>query len=211
VRVGAFWVVACLAGCRAGPAAPSPLAEPPAEASAAATSSAEVAAEDDRCPRGYGCDLDAWARAPRPIVDDVLIEKRAHRLSLISKVRVVRVYRVALGYGGLGPKRYEGDATTPIGDYHVVRRRPSKWHTYLALDYPNDTDRRRWAKAQLNGEIPQDKGPGSAIAIHGHRASQPERLHKLIDWTLGCVALDNDEIDEVAAAVPIGTRVRIVG
>ena len=53
------------------------------------------------------------------------------------------------------------------------------------------------------------RAPGSAIAIHGHRQDQPSRLHKAFDWTLGCVSLDNDEIDEVASVVGVGTKVVI--
>jgi murein L,D-transpeptidase YafK len=200
-----------LGGCRSSEAATGDAAARDADAKTAPPAAAAPAFEtDDRCPRGFGCDLDAWHEAPRPRVDLILIEKHAHRLSLVAGKRVVRVYGVALGYGGLGQKRYEGDGTTPIGDYHVVRRLPSKWHTYLALDYPNDADRRRWEAAKARGEIPEGKGPGSSIAIHGHRSDQPERLHKLLDWTLGCVALDRAEIDEVADAAPVGTHVRIV-
>jgi murein L,D-transpeptidase YafK len=202
-------LVLALGGCRA--AAETEDVSPPAPVAASASAAAApVTPPDERCPADLACDLDAWARTPRPRVDEVLVEKRAHRLTLVAGGRAIRVYAVALGWGGLGQKRYEGDGVTPIGTFHVKGRYPSKWHTYLALDYPTAADESRWAAARERGEIPAGKGPGSAIAIHGHRADQPERLHKLVDWTLGCVALDRAEIDEVADAAPVGTRVRIV-
>ena len=160
------------------------------------------------CPTGHRCDYGAFTR--RPPITQILIEKAAHRLHLVSGELVVRSYGVALGSGGLGKKAYEGDRVTPIGRYHVVGRYPSRWHTYLALDYPNDDDRKRHAELVARGEVPDGRGPGSAIASHGRKAMQPDRLHKLVDWTLGCVALDNAEIEEVASVAPVGTEVVIV-
>jgi murein L,D-transpeptidase YafK len=109
----------------------------------------------------------------------------------------------------LGQKHHEGDRVTPIGRYRITGRYPSKWHTYLALDYPTAVDRQRYAALVERGEAPPKVGAGSAIAIHGRRAEMPDGLHKLSDWTLGCIALDNGEIDEVAAHAPIGTPVTI--
>ncbi len=192
------------------PYAPGPAPQAPA-ASPAATAEARDTADGDGepCPAGWRCDRAAFSRSPRPAVTEILVQKQAHRLHLVAGRTIVRTYGVALGGGGMGQKRYEGDRVTPIGTYHVTGRYPSKWHTYLALDYPNDEDRRRHAELLARGEVPAGKGPGSAIAIHGHRAEMPERLHKLVDWTLGCVALDDAEIDEVAAVAPVGTRVVI--
>ena len=79
----------------------------------------------------------------------------------------------------------------------------------MYLDYPGDEDRRRFAELVARGEVEAKRGPGSAIAVHGHRADQRDGLHKTWDWTLGCVALDNGEIDEVASLAPVGTRVVI--
>jgi lipoprotein-anchoring transpeptidase ErfK/SrfK len=224
----AYALALALTGCTAaptgGPADPRPLAPLASAAPVASAAPLASATSTDarppptpwealtafRCPAGYACDLDAWDATPRPRVDEVLVEKAAHRLSLVSGDRVVRVYGVAIGPGGAGPKRYEGDWVTPTGTYRITGRVPSKWHTFLALDYPNQADRARHADLERRGEIPAGRGPGHGIGIHGHRPDQPDKLHKLVDWTRGCVALDLDEIDEVAAAAPVGTRVRIV-
>lgn len=109
----------------------------------------------------------------------------------------------------MGQKRVEGDRVTPIGVYTITGRYPSRWHTYLSISYPGEEDRRRFEELVSRGEVDPRLGPGSAIAIHGHRRDQRDEAHKGRDWTLGCVALDNGEIDEVAALSPVGTRVVI--
>jgi hypothetical protein len=160
----------------------------------------------DGCPAGWTCDYGAFDGAT---ISSVLVRKAAHELHLLSGDRIVKSYTVALGSGGLGQKHYEGDKVTPIGRYRVTGRYPSKWHTFLALDYPSEEDRARHAAMVAAGAVPDGRGPGSGIAIHGRRKDMPDGVHKLADWTLGCVALDNDEIDEVAGRVPIGTTVVI--
>jgi murein L,D-transpeptidase YafK len=148
--------------------------------------------------------------APDAAIDLILVEKSEHRLSLVAGTGVVAMYSVALGSGGQGQKHYEGDKTTPMGSYTVTSIiKGTRWHTYLGLDYPNEEDKKRYDALVAKGEAPAGVGAGSGIAIHGRRKDMRDGLHKLVDWTLGCVALDNDEIDEVAARVKIGTRVVI--
>jgi len=148
--------------------------------------------------------------APDAAIDLILVEKSERRLALVTGTDVVAVYTVALGSGGMGQKHYEGDKTTPMGTYSVTAIiKGTRWHTYLALDYPNQEDKARYDALVARGEAPAGVGAGSGIAIHGRRKDMRDGLHKLVDWTLGCVALDNDEIDEVAARVKKGTRVVI--
>lgn len=200
-------------------------ASPPASSSAVAAASAEprVVSEsassrpagsgaptaDPDCPPGFRCDLAALSSASPPHVTEIRVRKEAHRLHLVAGDVVVRSYRVALGWGGMGQKLFEGDGTTPIGTYAITGRYPSKWHTYLALDYPRAVDEARYEAAVAAGAAPKGRTAGSAIAIHGHRSNQFDGLHKAVDWTLGCIALDNDEIDEVARLVEVGTPVVI--
>jgi lipoprotein-anchoring transpeptidase ErfK/SrfK len=178
---------------------------------AASAAPAKEAANDPSCPAGFTCDRDTFGREPPPVITEVFIQKRAHRLHLVAgERRIVRSYSIAIGSGGLGQKRVEGDRVTPVGTYSVTGRYPSRWHTYLSLSFPNDEDRARFEELAARGEVNRRLGPGSAIAIHGHRADQRDKAHKEWDWTLGCVALDNGEIDEIAAAAPVGTKVVIV-
>lgn len=182
---------------------------PALPSSAPAPAPAPAAVEDPDCPTGYGCELGA-PLDPRDARDtSLLVRKAAHRLHLLVRGKIVRTYGVALGWGGLGQKVYEGDGTTPIGAYAITGEYPSKWHTYLAIDYPRPVDDERYAQAVKDGTAPAKRTAGSAIAIHGHRTDQRDGDHRRSDWTLGCVALDNGDIDEVAAMTEVGTRVVI--
>lgn len=206
-----------VAGCRSrSPAEPverlSPSASPspPRVTVAAALPAGAVETPTaPGCPAGFTCDFGALARLPPPKITELFVQKREHKLHLVTGKTIVKSYGVALGSGGFGLKRFEGDRVTPVGAYTITGRYPSRWHTYLSLSYPNEEDQRRFADLVARGEVDKRRGPGSAIAIHGHRQDQQDKLHKQRDWTLGCVALDNQEIDEIAAVAPVGTRVVI--
>jgi murein L,D-transpeptidase YafK len=139
---------------------------------------------------------------------EIRVAKEAHTLELMSEGKVIKSYRVAIGPGGAGPKRREGDRVTPVGTYRVVGRF-ALYHRFLSLDYPNATDRRRFAALKASGALPADATIGGGIGIHGTGHRDWNGVHKESDWTLGCVALDDDEIDEVAAFAKDGTRVVI--
>jgi murein L,D-transpeptidase YafK len=144
-----------------------------------------------------------------PLATEIRIGKAAHRLELVAGGRVVKAYRVALGPGGPGPKRMEGDKVTPVGTYRIVGRIKGLYHQFLTVSYPNDDDKKRHAELQKRGLVPPGAGVGGGIGIHGTGHKEWNGVHKESDWTLGCIALDDDEIDEVAARVKDGTRVVI--
>jgi len=145
-----------------------------------------------------------------PTVDEIRIQKGAHRLDLVaSDGSVLTRYRVAIGPGGPGPKRMAGDRVTPVGTYRIVGRIKGLYHQFLTIDYPNDTDRKRYSALKKRGLVPAGVGVGNGIGIHGTGHPDWNVVHKESDWTLGCIALDDDEIDEVARRVKDGTRVVI--
>ena len=174
------------------------------------TSKPAAAQPPSLCPQGWHCDYQALDRVPRPKVTEVRIEQGPHRLHLLAGDTVVKSYRVALGQGGLGAKQYEGDAKTPIGTYKISGRLPtSPWHVFLAVSYPNLADWHHYAKLKAEQRVPVWAGIGFGIGIHGRGRNMHDGEHKEQDWTLGCIALDNPEIEEVAALVPNGTTVVI--
>ena len=119
---------------------------------------------------------------------------------------------VAIGPGGAGPKLREGDKVTPVGRYHVIRHQPSQYKVFLRLDYPNATDRARFTRLKREGALPKEATIGGDIGIHGPPVTLSpavKPLLKMTDWTLGCIAVDDDEISEIAARVPDGTIVDI--
>jgi murein L,D-transpeptidase YafK len=116
---------------------------------------------------------------------------------------------VAIGSGGLGPKRFEGDKTTPVGTYRIVSRFRGLFHQFLTVSYPSDEDRKRYAELKQRGEVPAGRGVGNGIGIHGVGDADYSGVHKQSDWTHGCIALDDAEIDELSRLVKDGTTVVI--
>jgi len=154
---------------------------------------AALAAADDRAPP-----LPASTR-----IDRLVVYKAAHRLEAWSGERLVRTYRIAIGAGGAGPKRYEGDRRTPEGVYRIDRRHHSRrFHRFLHVSYPNDEDRRRYAELRERGAVPEGAGVGGDIGIHGESDVPAVRsLDNRGDWTDGCIAVTDAEIEELYRAV----------
>jgi murein L,D-transpeptidase YafK len=136
--------------------------------------------------------------------DSVLILKKDHVMDLLAAGRVIRTYKVALGQGGLAPKERQGDGRTPEGHYVIdARNAASEYHLSLHVSYPNAEDRKRAAKLGV--------APGGDIMIHGlpNGKGWIGGGHRMYDWTLGCVAVTNEEIEEIWKLVPVGTPVEI--
>lgn len=137
-------------------------------------------------------------------VDRVVIEKSTRTLKLLAGSETYRTYFVALGGAPQGPKVQEGDQRTPEGVYSIVARQPrSAFHKGLLISYPNEQDQ---ARAEALGV-----DPGGQIMIHGLRNGYEwmgER-HRRQDWTEGCIAVTNQEIEEIWQLVDIGTPVEI--
>jgi L,D-peptidoglycan transpeptidase YkuD (ErfK/YbiS/YcfS/YnhG family) len=137
----------------------------------------------------------------------ILVDKLNRRLDLYRGGVLVRSYPAELGANGLRRKQHSGDRATPEGIYRVVDLKSghrTKYYKALLIDYPNEDDRARFEAARRRGAIPWRVGIGSLIEIHG--AGGEGR-----DWTDGCVALTNQDMDEVFAASRLGTLVTIVG
>ena len=142
---------------------------------------------------------------PRVRVDSILVEKAAHRLSLFQRGRVTRTYVVALGQQPVGDKVRRGDMRTPEGRFTIEARNPqSRFHRALRISYPDAAHRERARKLGVS--------PGGDIMIHGLPPKQAwvGAAHRDFDWTEGCIALTNEEIEEIWSAVPIGTPIHIL-
>ena len=136
--------------------------------------------------------------------DQVVIEKAARRLSLLADGALLRSYSVSLGAEPTGHKQQEGDERTPEGRYFIDARNPnSSYHLSLRISYPDGRDRARAAEAGVD--------PGGLIMIHGlpNGLGWLGPLHRLVDWTDGCVAVTSREMDEIWESVPTGTPVLI--
>jgi murein L,D-transpeptidase YafK len=124
-------------------------------------------------------------------------------MELLSHGQVIRTYKVALG-DPHGNKVQAGDKKTPEGLYTVDGKNPhSRFHRALHLSYPNAADRERARKLGVS--------PGGDIEIHGLPAQYAwlGAAHRAVDWTTGCIAVTNPEIDEIWGTVAVGTTVEI--
>jgi murein L,D-transpeptidase YafK len=136
--------------------------------------------------------------------DRILIEKSAHRMTLYRAGTPMHSYKVSLGTEPIGPKTQQGDHRTPESSYVINGRiEHSRFYKALHVSYPNSIDRARASKLRVN--------PGGDIMIHGlpNGAGFVGKAHLLRDWTNGCVAVTNDEMDEIWKLVPNGTKVEI--
>lgn len=133
-----------------------------------------------------------------------MVYKQERKLVLLAKGEVIRTYRVSLGGDPKGPKTQQGDHKTPEGEYVISGRNPrSHFHRALRISYPSQRDRENAARAGVN--------PGGDIMIHGlpNGLGWLGRAHLLYDWTDGCIAVTNQEIEEIWDLVPDGTPIEI--
>jgi L,D-peptidoglycan transpeptidase YkuD (ErfK/YbiS/YcfS/YnhG family) len=136
--------------------------------------------------------------------DKVLIEKKERRLTLLSKGEVIKTYKIALGGNPVGPKERQGDNKTPEGTYIIdSRNRNSNYHLSLHISYPNEKDKMRAKELNVS--------PGGDIMIHGIKngLSWVGASHAEVDWTKGCIAVTDEEMEEIDKLVPNGTIVEI--
>ncbi len=136
--------------------------------------------------------------------DKVMIEKKERRLTLLSKGEVIKTYKIALGDNPVGPKERQGDNKTPEGTYIIDSRNSnSGYHLSLHISYPNEKDTMRAKELGVS--------PGGDIMIHGIKNgfSLVGVSHAEVDWTKGCIAVTNQEMEEIYKLVPVGTIVEI--
>lgn len=159
-------------------------------------------------------------RSPLPLPLErprIVVRKAARRLDLYSGDKLLRTYKVGLGFSPVADKKQEGDGATPEGEFYVfVKNNKSAYYLSLGISYPNAEDADRGLRDGLINRAqhraiseairnktapPQYTKLGGLIYIHGHGAQS--------DWTWGCVALENEQMKELFDAVSVGTPVTI--
>lgn len=146
-----------------------------------------------------GCATGKFKTYDGPEVTRVIVFKGARKMHLLHDKKVLKTYKIGLGFAPSGDKTIEGDGRTPEGHYFIDRRNPnSEFHLSLGISYPNKRD---VAEALALG-----KSPGGDIFIHG----RPYKYRKGgRDWTLGCISVNNRQIEEIYAMVKNGTPISI--
>ncbi len=125
-------------------------------------------------------------------------------MKLLHGNQLIHEYKVALGGQPVGAKQRHGDHKTPEGEYKIDgKQEPSRFHFALHVSYPNAADRSRARELGVD--------PGGSIMIHGleKKYAYLGALHRQVDWTDGCIAVTNSEIEEIWRLVPVGTHVEI--
>ena len=137
--------------------------------------------------------------------DRVLVKKEEHKLYLIKDGRIFKEYTISLGLNPVGHKQQKGDKRTPEGSYLLDRRNPkSKFYKSIHISYPNERDR----------QVALAKGvdPGGDLAIHGLPTESEDEAWDYIerDWTDGCIAVTNEEMEEIWNLIDDGTPIEIM-
>jgi murein L,D-transpeptidase YafK len=145
------------------------------------------------------CGSSKFKKYNGPAVTLIQVQKSARKMYLLHNDTVLKSYDIALGFQPTGHKQFEGDGKTPEGLYLIDRRNPkSNYHLSLGISYPNVND---FTYASSMG-----KAPGGEIFIHGANNIGDNRG----DWTFGCIAVENDQVEEIYAMVRDGTVVQIL-
>jgi murein L,D-transpeptidase YafK len=136
------------------------------------------------------------------VAEKVVVLKRKRTLILMKGNRALKTYRIALGTNPRGPKIRQGDHKTPEGRYILDwHNEKSQFHRSIHISYPSTTDRARARKLGVS--------PGGDIFLHGLPNGYEQPAEQVWDWTNGCIAVTNPEIDEIFRAVPDGTPIEI--
>ena len=137
-------------------------------------------------------------------IDKLVVIKSLRQLIAYSHGQIIKTYKISIGRNPVGQKEFEGDKKTPEGIYTINDKNPkSGYHKSLGISYPNQSD------IVIAGKI--GRKTGGDIKIHGLRngLSIIGKFHRLFDWTLGCIALTNPEIDQLYEHTTIGTIIEI--
>jgi murein L,D-transpeptidase YafK len=146
-----------------------------------------------------GCGGSKFRTYNGPDVTRLVLLKSERKLHLVNGTKALKTYKVGLGGNPIGPKQFEGDQKTPERAYLIDRQNPnSNYHLSIGISYPNQRD--------VEFAESQGKKPGGDIFIHG-RARKNKGRGK--DWTAGCIAVKDGEMEEIYSMVRVGTPIYI--
>lgn len=151
------------------------------------------------------CSTPTQGLPPNTPIDSLVVVKSERKMEAYLRGTLICTYTIALGRSPEGDKQIEGDMRTPEGLYTIDSKNPkSGYHKNLGISYPNAEDRKE-AKAL-------GKSPGGDIKIHGlpNGKGHIGKMHRLSDWTYGCIAVTDEEVDEIYGAVEIGSPILIL-
>ncbi|WP_276480669.1 L,D-transpeptidase family protein [Paraflavitalea pollutisoli] len=138
----------------------------------------------------------------------IIIDKSDYELQVYDEEGWYATYPVVFGNKDLGDKMMEGDRKTPEGTFRVLSKKPhAKWHKMFMLDYPNAESVAKFNQRKAQGIIPKGAKIGSGIAIHGTWPNDNIVVDDFTNWTNGCIAVKNEDLDDIESYLPVGTKV----
>ena len=140
----------------------------------------------------------------------IVVVKSDYELKVYDQDGWYATYPVVFGSKSLDDKMMEGDRKTPEGVYHIASKRPhEKWDKMMVIDFPTQSDIEKFKERKAKGLIPKNAKIGGGIAIHGTWPHDDLAVDLYQNWTNGCIALKNEDVDELFEMAPVGTQVTI--
>ena len=140
----------------------------------------------------------------------VVIDKSDYELSVYDDKGWYATYPVVFGNSSLSDKKMEGDKNTPEGSFRIASKRVhDKWHRFLALDYPTKESWDKFNVRKSKGEIPSSARIGGGIGIHGTWPHEDFQIDRYKNWTLGCISMKNEDVQDFYRYAQVGTKIII--
>jgi lipoprotein-anchoring transpeptidase ErfK/SrfK len=140
----------------------------------------------------------------------IIIDKSDYELSLYDDKGWYATYPVVFGNSSLSDKKMEGDKNTPEGIFHIASKRiHDKWDRFMALDYPTKESWDKFNQRKSSGEIPVSAKIGGGIGIHGTWPHEDFQIDRYKNWTMGCISMKNEDVEDLYKYVPVGTKIII--
>lgn len=141
---------------------------------------------------------------------EIIVNKSQYCVALYYRNKPIRVYKAVFGPNPKLNKIMEGDRNTPEGKFTITHKNPgSKYTKFMGLSYPNDSAYARFNKLKAAGKIPATARIGGDVGIHGIWKGGDDMIEMGVGWTDGCVAIKNQDIEELFSMVGVGTKVII--
>jgi Uncharacterized protein conserved in bacteria len=140
----------------------------------------------------------------------IVIDKSDYELNVYDAKGWFATYPVVFGNGSLNDKKMEGDRNTPEGSFRIVSKKVhDKWDRFMALDYPTRDSYEKFRLRKLRGEIPENARIGGGVGIHGTWPHDDYIIDRYKNWTMGCISMKNNDVEDLYSYVPTGTSVVI--
>jgi murein L,D-transpeptidase YafK len=140
----------------------------------------------------------------------IVIDKRKYELSVYDSQGWYATYPVVFGNNSLDDKKMEGDRNTPEGVFHINSKRVhDKWYRFMGLDYPTRESLEKFSRRKQRGEVPSWASPGGSIGIHGTWPGEDFVVDRYKNWTMGCISMKRNDVQDLYSYVPVGTPVTI--